>query len=214
MLPFFMQAAWQKNTYDEVFSLNRDKVAAFFDQRAPEWDQSHHHDSNKLQKILDYAGINHDSTVLDVACGTGVLFPFYLQRHVKEVTGVDLSSGMIARAKEKFSDPRIKLIHGDVEEVFLGKYSRCVVYSAFPHFEHPTRLIETLINHLEPNGRLTIAHSESKEMIDQRHKYGASEVSNGLMPATELAKLFTPYLSVDVVIDDDDMYVVSGTKAE
>lgn len=192
--------------------MNRDKVAVFFDQLAPDWDKCHHHDADKIQKILDYAGIDRDSAVLDVACGTGVLFPFYLEREVKEITGIDLSSGMISKAREKFSDPRIKLIHGDVEKVPLAAYNRCVVYSAFPHFDDPARLIETLSHHLEPNGRLTVAHSESRERIDERHKNGASEVSHGLMTATELIKLFDPYLSVDVAIDNDEMYVVSGTK--
>jgi demethylmenaquinone methyltransferase/2-methoxy-6-polyprenyl-1,4-benzoquinol methylase len=49
-------------------------------------------------------------SVLDVACGTGVLFPDYLARNVKSVTGIDLSPAMIDVAKVKYSDPRITLV--------------------------------------------------------------------------------------------------------
>lgn len=191
---------------------NTQKVTAFFDRLAPEWDTRHSHDIGKIERILDFADIRVGCSVLDVACGTGILFPFYLKREIGSLTGVDLSSGMISRAREKFSDPRLSLIVGDVEQLQLDAYDRCVIYSALPHFENPARLIEGLSLNLNPGGRLTVAHSESKKTIDQRHMDGAHEVSNGLMPASELALLFAPFFSVDTVIDDDEIYVVSGEK--
>jgi len=192
--------------------VNISKVAAFFDSMAPCWDTHCNHCGERIRRILDYAGIEKNNTVLDVACGTGILFPFYLERDVKEVTGVDLSSGMIARAKVKFDDPRIELIVGDVERLSLPCFERCVVYNAFPHFENPSRLIKTLSENLEPCGRLTIAHGDSRDKINDRHKHGASEVSLGLMQAHELALLFAPFFDVDTVVDSDEIYVVSGVK--
>ena len=61
------------------------------------WDQELVHDDQKINTILDYAQIHDHVRVLDVACGTGVLFPDYLARNVAQITGVDISSGMIAR---------------------------------------------------------------------------------------------------------------------
>ena len=191
--------------------MQTEKVAAYFDHLALEWDTLHRHDESKIERILDYADIKHNLSVLDVGCGTGVLFPFYLKREISSLTGVDLSSGMIAQAKEKFQDPRIHLTVGDVERLQLDTYDRCVVYSALPHFKDAAKLIEKLSLALEPDGRLTVAHSESREAIDQRHKGSARDVSVGLMPATELAMLFSPFFHVDFVIDDD-IYVVSGKK--
>ena len=46
--------------------------------------------TRKISTILDYAGIEA-GPFLDVACGTGVLFPYYLARDVKQITGVDIS---------------------------------------------------------------------------------------------------------------------------
>lgn len=192
--------------------MNKEKVTAYFDRAAPNWDNTCLHDGAKIKKILEFAGIDKNCTVLDVACGTGALFPYYLKRGVKKIVGIDLSPGMIAQAKSKFKDARIQLIAGDAAQAPLDKYDCCVVYSAFPHFENPMALIEKLSRHLAPGGRLTVAHSDSKETINHRHENDAKEVSVGLIPAEELALLFEPFFDVDVLIDDDEMYVVSGLK--
>lgn len=190
--------------------MDTEEVRIFFDRLAPDWDKNCHHDDEIIEKILDYAGIDAGCTVLDVACGTGVLFPYYLKRNVKQITGVDLSPGMISQAQRKFHDPRIELIVGNIETIALQKYDRCMVYSAFPHFENPVRLIRSFSKVLLPEGRLTIAHCESRKKINLRHENSASEVSKSLMSAIELKKIFAPYFYADILIDDDQMYVVSG----
>ena len=47
-----------------------------------------------IGKILDGAGVAAGKDVLDVACGTGVLFPDYLQRQVGSLTAIDISPEM------------------------------------------------------------------------------------------------------------------------
>jgi demethylmenaquinone methyltransferase/2-methoxy-6-polyprenyl-1,4-benzoquinol methylase len=192
--------------------MNKEHIAAFFDDIAFVWDVKCRDSMNKINDILDHADVSAGCTVLDVACGTGILFPFYLERGVREVTGVDISPNMIDQAHTTHSDPRITLIVGDAEQVSLGRYDRCVIYSAIPHFEDPVSLIRTLSEHLHSGGRLTVAHSESKERINHRHECMASEVSLELKPALELARLFSPYLDIDVLVDNEELYIISGVK--
>lgn len=52
---------------------------------------------------------------LDIGCGTGRAFDPLLDRDW-EVVGCDASSGMLARAKEKFGE-RVRLIHADAREL-------------------------------------------------------------------------------------------------
>ena len=85
--------------------INKIEVSAFFDRLAPFWDEDCRHDPEKIAAILDYAGIQTGVSALDVACGTGVLFPRYLERGVKQITGVDISQVMIDRAAAKFRAP-------------------------------------------------------------------------------------------------------------
>ena len=193
--------------------MDKKDVIEFFDGLAPTWDDSLVHPDAKINKILDIAGITEGVSVLDVACGTGVLFPDYLKRNVSSLTGVDISSAMLEKAREKFKDARVTLIHGDIEETDFAKpFDRCVVYNAFPHFPEPANLIKTLAGKLENGGRLTIAHGMSRAELDKHHAGSAKNVSVRLISETELAALMEPYFAVDTVISNDEMYAVSGVK--
>ena len=194
--------------------MDKKDVIAFFDACAPTWDAEMIKSDDIVAEILDNAQVSENMTVLDVACGTGVLFDDYLARGVRRVVGIDISPAMAAIAADKYAaDPRVEVVCGDVEEhPFDTRFDRIVVYNAFPHFPDPRRLIATLSALLGEGGRLTVAHGMSREAIDACHRGGASKISNGLMAAEDLARLCAPHLKVDVVISDERMYQVSGVK--
>ena len=196
--------------------MEKKDVIEFFDRCAPTWDAEMIKSDAIIGKILDNAEVGAGMDVLDVACGTGVMFDYYLQRGVSSVTGIDIAPEMARIAGEKYApENRVQVICGDVEETsFDRKFDRIVVYNAFPHFPQPKRLIKTLAGLLKEEGRLTIAHGMSREAIDGHHSGAASKVSNGLMAADSLKKLFDPHLQVEVVISNDHMYQVSGVKRQ
>jgi demethylmenaquinone methyltransferase/2-methoxy-6-polyprenyl-1,4-benzoquinol methylase len=169
-----------------------------------------------IGRILDNVEIGAGMDVLDVACGTGVMFDYYLQRDVASVTGIDIAPEMAKIATAKYADePKVQVICGDVEEVKFGrKFDRIVVYNAFPHFPYPKRLIKILAKLLKEDGRLTIAHGMSREKIDNHHSGSASKVSNGLMSAESLKRIFDAHFDVEVVISNRHMYQVSGVKKD
>ena len=194
--------------------MEKQDVIAFFDRCAPSWDAEMIKSDEIIGKILDNAEIGEGMDVLDVACGTGVLFPYYLARKVASVTGIDISPEMARIASEKFAgESRIRILCGDVEEAaFDRKFDRIVVYNAFPHFPDPRRLIAILAGLLKDGGRLTIAHGASRETIDGHHSGEASKVSNGLMSAESLKNLFDPHFQVEIMVSNSRMYQVSGVK--
>ncbi len=194
--------------------MDQKRIIDFFNDQAPHWDADMVRNEKVIGLIMDNAGVRSGIDVLDVACGTGVLFPDYCCRQVNSVTGVDISSCMaeIAGAK-KISEcgTRIDVICADVERAELNrKFDVCMVYNAFPHFEDPKRLVESLSRRLKDGGRLSIAHGMSRERINLHHSGPAREVSMGLMDANTLAELFKPYFDVDVIISNDEMYQVAG----
>ena len=196
--------------------MEKKDVIEFFDRCAPTWDADMIKSDDIIGKILDNAEVEAGMDVLDVACGTGVMFPYYLQRGVASVTGIDISSQMAKIAAEKFKDqPQIRVICGDVEEyAFDRQFDRIVVYNALPHFPYPKRLLKVLAGLLKKDGRLTVAHGASREAIDNHHNGPASKVSNGLMTADSLKKLFDAHFEVEVVISNRRMYQVSGVKRD
>ena len=196
--------------------MEKKDVIAFFDRCAPSWDAEMIKSDVKIGKILDNAEVGENMDVLDVACGTGVLFDYYLQRNVASVTGIDISPEMAKIAASKYEgQPKVQVICGDVEEYAFGrKFDRIVVYNAFPHFPYPKRLIKILANLLKEDGRLTVAHGMSREAIDGHHSGSASKVSNGLMSAENLKRIFDAHFDVEVVISNNHMYQVSGVKRD
>ena len=196
--------------------MDKQSVIEFFDRCAPEWDAQMIKSDVIINRILDNAEVGEGMTVLDVACGTGVMFDYYLSRGVSQVVGIDISPEMAKIAAAKYAgDPRVQVICGDVEEyAFEQKFDRVVVYNAFPHFPHPKRLIKILSELLGADGRLTIAHGASREAIDGHHSGAASRVSNGLMDAQSLKRIFDARFDVEVVISNRHMYQVSGVKRD
>lgn len=190
--------------------MEKKEVAAFFDRCAPWWDEDMVRHEDIIAKILDNGGIRADMDVLDVACGTGVLFPDYLARGVASVTAIDLSPEMVKIARSKF--PQVEVICGDVEETGFDRlFDAVMVYNAFPHFPDPAHLIEVLAGLVKPGGRLSVAHSMSRAALRDHHKR-ASTVSMELPEEHELAQLFAPWFDVDVILSDERMYQVSGVR--
>lgn len=194
--------------------MKKSDIIAFFDSRAQFWDAEMIKSDEIIETILDNVKASAGMNVLDVACGTGVMFPYYLKRNAAGITGIDISSKMAEIASEKFAgEEKVQVICGDVEETeFKYKFDLIMVYNAFPHFPDPERLISTLSKLLNEGGRLCIAHGASRETIDSHHKGPAGKVSLGLMEAEELKRLMAKYLNVDTTISNDYMYQVSGAK--
>ena len=191
--------------------MEKKDVINFFDNLAEGWDAEQIPKNAIIEKILDNGGVQAGKDVLDIACGTGTLFPFYWERNVKSVTGIDISPEMVKIAKSKF--PETKIICGDAEEYhFDKKFDVIMIYNAFPHFPNPEKLIKNLLGHLKENGRFTIAHSMSRAEIQSRHQKRAAKVSLELPAAEDLAEMLGPYLNIDIIISDDEMYQVSGIK--
>lgn len=195
--------------------MDKKEISAFFDERAAQWDSIAELRPDKISRIFAAAGITQGDRVLDIACGTGILFPFYLESGVSRIDGVDLSPAMVGQCRAKFAnDNRIQVMCADAEEAaFSGAYDCCMVFNAFPHFCAPQKLLQNLYVSVKPDGMVTVAHDQSRKAIDARHHGAASHISNGLMPAEELAAIFRACGFREVTsVEDDSIYIVTGKK--
>ena len=193
--------------------MDKHTLISFFDRAASEWDARMVTDERKIEYILDRAGVCTGSMVLDVACGTGVLFPYYLRRNPARVIAVDISPEMARIAAQKAEGTVIEVLCGDIETLPPETCCDCcVVYNAFPHFEDPSRLIARLARWVRPGGRITVAHSMSLDALHRHHAGRAEHVSRPMLSSQDLTKLLSPWFAVDTAVSDEEKYVVSGVR--
>lgn len=76
--------------------------------------------NSSIEKILKKHKIK---TVLDLTCGTGSQV-FYLAKRGYQVTGSDISRGMLKIAKQKMSKEKmnVKLLRGDMRTIKVGRF--------------------------------------------------------------------------------------------
>lgn len=115
---------------------------------APEWPT--------LKSMLpDLAG----KTVIDLGCGYGWFCRSARELGAAQVTGVDISEKMLARAAELTADPAITYQRRDLEDVKLEDNSLDLVYSSLALHYLPG--LDTLFRHvqraLKPGGSLVFS---------------------------------------------------------
>lgn len=111
---------------------------------------------------------------------------------------LDLSGSVLLAAYPETASVTAIAPGDSVEELtFDRKFDGIVVYNTFADYPYPKRLLHTLAGLLKNGGRLTVAQP------------GGESVP---MPVNELKKLFDKYFDVNIMIENRQLYLVSGVK--
>ncbi len=98
--------------------------------------------------------------ILDLACGTGLLIERLLRRTpTLQVTGVDLSEEMLARATARVEhNERVELLHGRAERIpaTSGTFDAVVIANAFHLVEDQAAALRECRRVLRPAGSLVL----------------------------------------------------------
>ncbi len=139
---------------------------------------------------------------------------YLLQYNPKHILGVDLSDNMIQIAKEKICDDRVEFKSANIYELDILDYNVAMIYSAYPHFLDKDSFIKKIHSFLGEDGRIVIAHSESRHKINHVHgkTSDVDAISNKLEEASIEVERLNKYFAIDTIIDTDKMYVISGIK--
>ncbi len=116
-----------------------------------------------LQRIVDMAGAGAGDTVLDVACGPGLLVCAFA-RVVRHATGIDLTRAMLDQARELQRQRGLENVswrEGDVLPLPFddGSFSIASARFAFHHFLDPLAVLKEMRRVCVPGGRVIVADS-------------------------------------------------------
>ena len=111
-------------------------------------------------KTLEAAGLKEDDWLLDVGCGTGwaVMQAAQLVPNGK-ACGIDLSPGMISKAKELGGNlPNVEFQLADAEAIPYPEesFNGIICTNSFHHYSAPVRALTEMRRVLKPGGRLII----------------------------------------------------------
>ena len=191
------------------------EIAQYFDALADEWERSLNWPSPVQGAVAAIAGVGSGSRVLDLGCGTGIMAPVYLARNVSSVMALDVAPRMIEIAQEKYRDePRLEFRCCDAlefEDEGGEGFDAVVVYNAYPHFLDKRALAQKAARMLKPGGRFVVAHSMSKEQLNQHHGNVPASVTSDLLPAAEEAKAWQDLFAIDSMVDAPGFYCFAGT---
>jgi len=131
------------------------------------------------KKVLKMVAAKNPRTILDIATGTGDLAILMAQTNAQEITGADISEGMmeVGRKKvaEKGLDGRIQLVYGDSEKLpFADAYFDAITVAfGIRNFETLDKGLAEILRVLKPGGILVILETSvpTKFPFKQGYKF-------------------------------------------
>jgi len=201
--------------------MSHDIHQAFFDKLAAEWDLMFTaEDLERLSHLVDSLDVARGMDILDLGCGTGVLFDM-LRRKVGPdgtVTGVDFSIQMARIAHRNFPFDNVTVVDADVINLPFQSsvFDMAVSFAAFPHFSNKQAALQEIDRVLKPNALFHIIHLQSsKELADMHLEIGGAVAHDELPSEAELRRMFADSRFTDISIEDHPgLYLASARNAK
>ncbi|MGC2744541.1 MAG: methyltransferase domain-containing protein [Candidatus Angelobacter sp.] len=114
-----------------------------------------------LDRIVQWAGAGPDDTVLDVACGPGLLACAFA-RVAKHATGIDMTPAMLEQARKTQEEQGLKnvsFLPGDVYSLPFPDAHFSIVSSrfVFHHLQEPLAALKEMKRVCKPGGKIVMA---------------------------------------------------------
>ena len=135
-----------------------------YDQFSQIYDLSRGVNPKTVNDLVEFTYVDQNSLLLDMGCGTGN-YTNALKQYVQYIIGLDLSLGMINKAKDKF--PNLEYTNSNVlwipfrSEIFNALYLIQVIH----HISNKFLLFKEVYRVLQKNGHIAI-HTCSHDQIN------------------------------------------------
>ncbi|MGF7229851.1 class I SAM-dependent methyltransferase [Arachidicoccus sp.] len=138
---------------------NKEVINQFTLQAVPFTEKTEHSDA--LQLLVDLAQTSAQDTVLDVACGPGLVLCAFA-KIARRTTGIDITPAMLEQAKKRQGQAGLENMQWDLGNAERlpypdGSFSIVVSRYSFHHFEHPEKILREMYRVCQNNGRILIA---------------------------------------------------------
>lgn len=127
---------------------NQTIVAQFTQQAIPFTQVVGHSQHDALKLLIEVSGVTAQDTVLDVACGPGLVACVFAEQ-AKQVTGIDLTPAMIEQATQRQQAQGLLNMNwqvGDVTQLPYAdaSFSMVITRFSFHHFVEPQTVLQEM----------------------------------------------------------------------
>ena len=155
-------------------------------------------DAALTQRFIVALGEAAQGSVLDVACGPGILSAA-IAKTAREVVAFDLTPQMLKKAAQRCNEAglaNVAFLEGNAAELPFAKdsFDAVVTRLSVHHFDRPGRVMSEIFRVLRPGGSFVVADVISSEMAAESELQNAIEILRDpshvrMLPGSELSSL-------------------------
>ncbi|MCD4783233.1 MAG: class I SAM-dependent methyltransferase [Candidatus Eremiobacteraeota bacterium] len=179
----------------------KNKYETFFDEHASQYMENIFTKGTKMEVdfLLKKLDLPTGSKILDVGCGTG-RHSVELAKKGYKMTGIDLSAGMLEKAREAASKEGVEVEFIKADATKFRADSRfdaiiCLCEGAFTlsdlsedPIEHDRMILKNIYNSLEPGGKFILTCTNAMKLI---RKHSQEDVDRGIFDPLTLTEIVT-----------------------
>jgi demethylmenaquinone methyltransferase/2-methoxy-6-polyprenyl-1,4-benzoquinol methylase len=175
-------------------------------------------EARKVDGFLARWALRPGDRVLEPGCGSGRLTALLAARvgPAGRVLAFDSSLAFVDRALGRGLPPNVTLRRADARSAALepASFDHVVCFNVFPHLVPLAEVAARLAGALRPGGSFWIAHTCSREFVNDIHRRGPEGIRDHLLPApAELEALLAGAGLREIEIDDAaDRFFARATR--
>jgi ubiquinone/menaquinone biosynthesis C-methylase UbiE len=189
----------------------------YFNSLAKDWISQQSEQAEKIYQLLSYLNLKRCNSILDIGCGTGVLFPFLtrLTPERAKIFAIDFAEGMAKEAAQK-KYATIKVLCGCARYLPLRDNSidLIIAFHVFPHIQGKSLALKECRRVLKPGGELAIIHLHGSQEINAIHEQiGGPVKDHKLHSGEQLGRMLKQMnFLINKIKDRKGEYYVIGQK--
>lgn len=160
-------------------------------------------EKEKIVSLVKSWQIKKAFKVLEVGGGTGDLSPLIMEKIGLEgkLFFMDIANEMIKVSRKKLKKyENIRFLFEDIHEHKVkNKYDRIIIFNTFPHFVDKKLALTNCFEALKFDGKLIIAHNNSRTSISLHHK--KKEIENKISEFPEDIVIYDLLLEIGFKVE-------------
>ena len=148
----------------------KDNNEIFFNDMAKDWNKDIPIINYKIARaIIKKLHIGPGCSVLDVACGTGILYSILKNKNLSRYVAIDISKNMVEAFIENYPLVDVRLADFESKVILEIPFDYIIIFNSIPHFNNLDAIFENAYNNLNSEGMFIIAHSKTRRGLKEHH---------------------------------------------